>query len=68
MALDICTFGGAAIMELDRYGLTPGSKADAVLVEGETLTEAVVSRAPRKLVLKGGKVTARDGKCVLEAP
>lgn len=68
MALDICTFGGAAIMELADYGLAPGCKADAVLVEGETLTEAVVTRAPRKLVLKGGKVTARDGVCVLTAP
>jgi cytosine/adenosine deaminase-related metal-dependent hydrolase len=55
-------------MELKGYGLAPGDKADAVLVEGETLTDAVVSRAARKLVLKGGKVTARDGTCVLEAP
>lgn len=68
IALDICTFGGAAIMELDGYGLALGDKADAVLVEGETLTDAVVSRAPRKLVLKAGKVIARDGICVLEAP
>jgi cytosine/adenosine deaminase-related metal-dependent hydrolase len=68
MALDICTYGGAAIMELEGYGLSHGSKADALLVEGETLTEAVVSRAPRKLVLKGGKIIASDGKCVLEAP
>lgn len=68
IALDICTYGGAAIMELEGYGLAPGCKADAVLVEGESLTEAVVSRAPRKLVLKGGKITARDGKCMLVAP
>ncbi|TQE99306.1 MAG: amidohydrolase family protein [Spiribacter salinus] len=68
LALDICTHGGAAVMEIDDYGLTPGCHADAVLVEGETLTEAVVTRAPRKLVLKGGKITARDGACVLDAP
>lgn len=68
LALDICTFGGAAVMEIDDYGLTPGCHADAVLVEGETLTEAVVKRTPRKLVLKGGKIAARDGVCVLDAP
>lgn len=68
LALDICTAGGAAIMGLEGYGLGPGCRADAVLVEGETLAEAVVTRAPRKLVLKGGRVTARDGACVAAGP
>lgn len=68
LALDICTFGGAAIMETEGYGLGIGDSADCVLVEGETLAEAVALRAPRKLVLKGGTVIARDGKCLREAP
>jgi cytosine/adenosine deaminase-related metal-dependent hydrolase len=68
LALDICTFGGAAIMELKGYGLGIGDKADCVLVEGETLTEAVATHAPRKLVLKAGRVIARDGVCVIVAP
>lgn len=68
LALDICTHGGAAVMGIDGYGLTSGCAADAVLVEGETLAEAVVLRAARKLVLKGGRVTARDGARVLAAP
>ena len=68
LALDICTFGGAAIMEVDGYGLEPGCCADCLLVEGETLAEAVVTHAPRKLVLKAGAVIARDGACVIEAP
>jgi cytosine/adenosine deaminase-related metal-dependent hydrolase len=68
LALDICTFGGAAIMGLKGYGLDIGCVADCVLVEGATLAEAVVTHAPRKLVLKAGKVTARDGACVIEAP
>ncbi|MHA3977755.1 amidohydrolase family protein [Halovulum sp. GXIMD14794] len=68
LALDICTFGGASIMETEGYGLTPGCRADCVLVEGETLTEAVVLRAPRKLVLKGGKTVVRDGACLVDAP
>ncbi|KAA2311777.1 amidohydrolase family protein [Puniceibacterium sp. HSS470] len=68
LALDICTYGGAAIMEAADYGLDLGCHADCVLVEGETLAEAVATHAPRKLVLKGGTVTARDGACVIEAP
>ncbi|MGR3373639.1 amidohydrolase family protein [Pseudooceanicola nanhaiensis] len=68
LALEICTYGGAAIIGDEGYGLEIGCRADCVLVEGETLAEAVVTRAPRKLVLKGGDVTARDGKCVVEAP
>lgn len=68
MALDVVTRGGASILGAEGYGLEVGCNADCVLVEGETLAEAVVLHAPRKLVLKGGNVTARDGKCVVEAP
>jgi cytosine/adenosine deaminase-related metal-dependent hydrolase len=68
LALEICTHGGAAIMDIEGYGLDTGCKADCVLVDGETLAEAVVTHAPRKLVLKGGRVVARDGACVIEAP
>ncbi|MBB4040284.1 cytosine/adenosine deaminase-related metal-dependent hydrolase [Microvirga flocculans] len=68
LALDTCTHGGARMMELDGYGLAPDCKADLVVLEGETLAEAVVSRRPRKLVMKGGKVTARDGAALVEAP
>ena len=68
LALEICTAGGAAIMEIEGYGLDVGCRADCVLVEGETLAEAVVMHAPRKLVFKSGEITARDGICVIEAP
>ena len=68
LALDTCTHGGARMMGLEDYGLQPGSRADLVLLDGETLAEAVVSRRPRKVVLKGGKVIARDGVALAEAP
>ena len=68
LALDTCTHGGARMMGLEDYGLQPGSRADLVLLDGETLAEAVVSRRPRKVVLKGGKVIARDGIALAEAP
>ncbi len=67
-ALDVCTFGNARILGLEKYGLAPGCHADLVLVEGRTLAEAVVSRAPRALVVKRGRVVARAGKSLREAP
>ncbi|HWX51044.1 MAG TPA: amidohydrolase family protein [Roseomonas sp.] len=68
MALEICTAGGAAVMGLQDYGLAPGCHADFVLVEAESLTEAVAARPPRKLVVKRGRVVARDGIALVEAP
>jgi cytosine/creatinine deaminase len=68
LALDTCTHGGARMMGLSGYGLELGSSADLVLLEGETLAEAVVSRRPRRLVLKGGKVIAHDGAATITAP
>ena len=64
LALDVCTHGGAKVMGLKDYGLAPGCAADIVLAQGESLTEAVVSHAPRVLVIKRGRVVARDGKPV----
>jgi cytosine deaminase len=68
LALDVCTHGGAKVMALKDYGLAPGCAADLVLADGESLTEAVVSRAPRRLVVKRGRVVARDGKACVSAP
>ncbi|MBD2751011.1 amidohydrolase family protein [Microvirga sp. BT688] len=68
LALDTCTFGGARMMGLNDYGLDLGCKADLVLLDGETLAEAVVDRRPRRMVLKGGKVIARDGTALIAAP
>ena len=67
MALDVCTHGGACMMNLDSYGLEPGCRADFVLLGGETLAEAVVSRRPRKLVVKSGQVVARNGEAVIKS-
>ncbi|MBT3906393.1 MAG: amidohydrolase family protein [Rhodospirillaceae bacterium] len=64
-ALDITTFGGAAVMGAESYGLEVGNQADFVVVPGETLAEAVVNRPPRTLVVKGGVVVARDGNCLV---
>jgi cytosine deaminase len=65
IALDVCTHGGARVMGLDGYGLTPGCRADFVLVDGETIADAVVSRLPRNLVVKNGRIVARDGRALI---
>ena len=68
MALDVCTHGGARVMGLKDYGLAPGCVADLVLADGESLTDVVVSHAPRRLVVKRGRVVARDGRALVGAP
>jgi len=64
-AFSLVTHGGARALGLEHYGLNPGCGGDAVLVEGTCIPEAVVTRPPRKLVVKAGKVVARDGVCLV---
>ena len=54
--LEVATSGGAAVLGLPDYGLEPGCMADLVLVPATTLGEAVVTRPPRTLVLKAGRI------------
>ncbi|UTW13351.1 amidohydrolase family protein [Marinobacterium rhizophilum] len=65
MILDICSFGGARVMGMADYGLEPGCSADFVLVDAETPTHAIVSRPPRSLVCKAGRIVARNGECLV---
>ena len=60
----MATFNGATVIGTERYGLTIGCRADLVIMEGETLTEAVMNRAPRKCVVKNGRVVAAEGQCL----
>ena len=68
LTLAICTQGGASVMALPNYGLEVGRDADLVLVQARNVPEAVVLCPPRQLVLKRGKVVARDGHALCEAP
>ncbi|GAU83753.1 amidohydrolase family protein [Bosea sp. BIWAKO-01] len=68
IALDVCTIEGAKVMELDGYGLNQGCRADLVLVPGATLAEAIVTRSPKRRVVKSGKIVARDGVSIKSAP
>ena len=66
--LHIVSQGGADVMVLKNYGLTVGCNADFTLLTGETLAHAVVDVAPRPLVVKNGRVSARNGVAVVEMP
>ncbi len=66
-ALWCCSSAGAGVMGLEGHGLDEGCRADLVLVEGEAVAHAVVSHPARRLVLKAGRVVARDGSTLREA-
>ncbi len=68
LAFDIVTVGGARVMELEGYGVAVGDKADLVLLPGETLAEAIVTRSPDRRVIKRGRIVARGGVSVMAAP
>lgn len=68
LALAICTTGGAKVMALPNYGLAVGNDADLVLVQARNVPETVVLCPPRQLVVKRGRVVARDGHALCEAP
>ena len=66
--LEIVSQGGADLMRLDGYGVALGCNADFTLLQGETIAHAVVQPAHCPLVVKGGKIVARDGKAMVEMP
>lgn len=61
LALEVVTTGGARALGLEDYGLSPGCFGDLVLVEAETIAEAVAQRPGRRTVVKRGRVVARGG-------
>ncbi len=63
--LQMITYGGADVLHQDAYGLAPGCAADFVLVEGETHVESVFTRPVNRLVVKSGRIVARDGVCLV---
>ncbi|SDM27172.1 amidohydrolase [Nonomuraea jiangxiensis] len=56
LALEAATFGGARALGLEGYGLSPGDRADLVVVPAGSPAEAVVVHPARTLVMKDGVV------------
>lgn len=61
LVLDAITTVAADVLGLDGFGLAPGCWGDLVLVEAETVAEAVAQRPPGRTTVRRGRVTARDG-------
>ena len=73
--VDVASRGGRAVVHggpwpsqsvLDdaRFGLAIGAPADLVVVRADTVTAAVMDHPPRTLVVRDGRVVARDGELV----
>jgi cytosine/adenosine deaminase-related metal-dependent hydrolase len=65
LALRMATHGGAQLMGVADYGLAVGSAADLVVVPAHTAAEAVATHPRPRVVLKRGRVVARDGRSLL---
>jgi cytosine/creatinine deaminase len=65
MALDVCTYGGAKVMQRAGYGLEVGCDADLVLLPAEAAAHAVVECPAGRCVFKRGALVVRDDKVLL---
>jgi cytosine deaminase len=52
------TVNAAKVMRLQDYGLQPGCMADAVILDAPDAAEAIRLQAPRRWVIKRGRVVA----------
>jgi cytosine deaminase len=57
--IDMITVNGARTLGLADYGLEPGCRADLVLFDAPNESDAVRLMAPRRLVIRRGKIVAR---------
>jgi cytosine deaminase len=67
LALQMATHGAAQVIGATGYGLEVGAAADLVCIDAECAAEAVALHPPRRLVLKRGRIVARDGRALLPA-
>jgi cytosine deaminase len=63
-AFDMVTAAAARVLGVAPYGIAVGNPADLVVVEAGSLAEAVATRPRRKMVIKAGRIVARDGVLV----
>jgi cytosine deaminase len=57
--MDMITWNPASALGLEQYGLLPGCRADLCAFAAPTEMDAIRLVAPRKLVMRGGKIVAR---------
>jgi cytosine/adenosine deaminase-related metal-dependent hydrolase len=63
-AFRLASDGGATLLGLPKSDLKPGSPADFMLIDGENVPQIVVDVPRRDVVLRAGRVVARDGQLV----
>ncbi|MFE2009470.1 amidohydrolase [Streptomyces sp. NPDC059491] len=61
---ELAAHGGAALLGLPKADLLPGSPADFMLLDAECVPQTVVDVPRRDLVVRAGRVVARDGRLV----
>ena len=61
---ELATTGTAAAIGLHDDVLRPGAAADLVAIDATSVQEAVLGRSRRTLVMKAGRIIARDGRLV----
>ena len=64
VAYEMVTATAARVLGLKDYGLRIGGPADFVAVDAGSIAEAVAARPRRKLVVKAGRIVAKDGVLV----
>jgi cytosine/creatinine deaminase len=57
-SLRMVTNDAARVLRLPDYGVVPGARADLVVLDAETPRDALREQAPRRWVLRGGRVVA----------
>lgn len=55
---DMITWRAAKAMNIDRYGLKVGNRADIVILDGKSVYEAIWKHKPPKYVISKGKLVA----------
>ena len=63
-ALAMLTEHPARILRLDRYGLAAGRRADLIVWEAQDAEDTVATLAPRRIVVKGGRVSVEHERAV----
>ncbi len=67
-AFEMVSAAGAAALGLGAGGIAVGAPADLIALPAQTVAEAIAERSPRRLVVKAGRVVARDGALVAPGP
>lgn len=62
LAMDVCTYNGAKLMNLENYGTEAGNNANCVLMKARSVAEAVISHDSDRIVIRDGNVIAMNSK------